>query len=223
MNYDKWNKIDGQSDDEEEVADSCSDVLRLKSSADALFEANECNNSAMPVSYSECISMYQNVVGFASDQSLDAELIIKCHLNLACCFIRKSEWLPATQHAELAHQLCSDEQWNEQLRARYFEVYALCKLVSHVDVADRMNFYEQLIRAERNVTVAKRSIQLHAGFISTQHMSDYDHVFAQLDRCLRWLDTDIETVADSHLEKALQYQRTHCDLKVLFNSFFITN
>ena len=214
MNYDKWSKIDGENEEDESPEEIDSELNRLKNNADRLFEANETNAGAMTVSYKDCISLYLRVIKLTEGLAEHKELCIRCHLNLACCFIRESEWVLAMQHGQQADCLCSAEDWNQKLRAKYFEIYALCTMVSHMEHAARLAYHTQLSEAERDVKTMTQALELHASFISEEHLGDYEEVFRQLRGVIARVDRDIESTAESHFEKALQHQRNRSDIKV---------
>jgi len=214
MNYDKWDKMDLCGDDEEVGADVATEVNRLKAQADSIFEANENSARSMPVSYKECIGLYEQIIQMVSAYTTHLDLSIRCHLNLACCFIRESEWLLAIKHGRTAHKLCTEEHWNEKLRARYFELHALCNYFHNLDHAGRLSHHAQLIEAEQHVADMKKTLQFHAGLVSPEHLSDYEEVFHQLAQCVAKIDKDSEGLAESHFEKAQQLQRMHQDREV---------
>jgi len=213
MNYDKWSKLDADGEEEEDSVDAGTEIERLKVNADSLFEANESKGGSM-VSYQECIGMYQTVLHLIDEKKEFLEVSVKCQLNLACCFIREFEWQLAIKHAQLAFQLCTEENWNEKLRARYFEFHALCQLTLQTKQASRAGLHAQLVQAEKKAADMKRSLQFHAALISPEHAADYERVFQQVEECVARVDRDVEAVVESHYEKALQHQRGGSDLKV---------
>ena len=214
MNYDKWDKMDLSGEDEEVGADVATEVNRLKAKADAIFEANENSGRSMPVSYKECIGIYEQITQMVSAYATHLDLSIRCHLNLACCFIRESEWLLAIQHGRTAQKLCTEENWNEKFRALYFELHALCNYFHNLDHAGRLSHHSKLIEADKHATEMKRTLQFHAGFVTPEHLCDYEEVFYQLAQCLAKVEKDNEGMAESHFEKAQQQQRMHQDQEV---------
>lgn len=204
--------MDGE--DEEESVDVGAEIGRLKSNADGMFEANE-SMGGLVVSYKECIGLYQRVLHLIDERKEYLKLTLRCHLNLACCFIRESEWQLAIKHGQLAFQLCSEELWNEGLRACYFQLHSLCQLTLQTEQAGRMHLHAQLARAEKTATDMKKTLHFHAALVSPEHIADYERVFRQLEECVAKVDRDVEAVAESHFDKALQHQRAGDDLKVL--------
>lgn len=213
MNYDKWSKLDADGEEEEESVDVGAEIEKLKANADGLFEANE-SKAGLTVSYKECTGLYQQVIRLIDEKKEHTELSIRCQLNLACCFIRESEWQLAIKHGQQAFQLCTEERWNEQLRARYFELHSLCKLASQTEQASRTSLHAQLVLAEKHATDMKKSLQFHVALVSPEHLADYERVLQQLEECVARADRDVEASAESHFEKALQHQRGGSDLKV---------
>ena len=207
VDYSKWNRLDlDDSGDDSASVRVLSALRRCKSSIDLAFEeslAQCCGSSQSSVNeqLSAIVERYKGILSSlaslddASDDRPQLDLSLGVYLNMSCAYLKLQQWSYSLDCSHEALRVLSGEtdDWNKRLRATYFAVCALLRIVPL-----------RLSELQRAVHQLRTAVQLHRTDISPSQCKEYDDACVAFSRKCKAVYGHSDGFTDGQVEAAAQ-------------------
>lgn len=217
MNYDKWNSVDSNCSEQENILEATAeyDPIQLKTAADIVFHRAEEHSSALDGNkepYHQCIQMYSRVIDAADTGYATNTDTLGCLLYIACCFVRIGQWQRAENSCRKTLKYVDKHDWKVQLRAAYFITYSLLKQAT--EAADSGSIQDLLLHASKEAMLLNDLIVSHEQHIEAKDMQEYVSLMRQLQETKSIAIDSAQHRDKQHFETAVQAQAAGHALQV---------